>query len=70
MWTCRSNSEKLRFELLRRSWTPSDLAAQSGVSRPTISAALRGRPIQPRTIKLIAAALGTSPVTEAIDDLF
>lgn len=60
---------KLRLELIRRGWTAAELAERSGISRPTISAALHSRPIAARSIKLIAVALAQTPAVDGIDGL-
>lgn len=61
--------DRLRFELSRRGWSASDLARESGVSGPTVSAALAGRPIAPQSLRLMASALGRVPVVPTIDAL-
>ena len=60
---------RLRLEMARRGWPAMDLARESGVSRPTISAALAGRAIAPRSVVSIAKALERVPPMRAIDEL-
>jgi len=43
------------------SWSASELARRSGVSRPPLYSALRGENTSRRTILKIAAALGVEP---------
>ena len=63
-------SANLRTEMARRGWSAADLARQSGISAPTISAALAGRPIANRSLLLIATCLEESPPpVETIDGL-
>lgn len=63
------NSDRLRRELLRRGWSGADLSRRTGISKPTISCAMRGRPIQPRTLKRIARALSETQAIDGADDL-
>lgn len=60
---------RLRLQMARRGWSASDLARESGVSRPTISAALAGRPIAARSVGFLAEAFSRVPAKEAIDEL-
>jgi lambda repressor-like predicted transcriptional regulator len=60
---------RLRQELARRGWSAADLANHAGLSHPTISAALAGRPISARSLGLVAAALQDAPPVDAIDRL-
>ncbi|MHB1500177.1 MAG: helix-turn-helix domain-containing protein [Candidatus Dormibacteria bacterium] len=50
-------ADRLRFELARRGWGNADLARAARVSAPTVTAALSGRPVAPRTLMRIAVAL-------------
>lgn len=61
--------DQLRRELARRGWSYRDLALASRLSAPTITAAMSGRPIAPRTVRLIAAALVKAPPVEGVDIL-
>jgi transcriptional regulator with XRE-family HTH domain len=60
---------RLRLELARRGWSATDLARESGVSRPTISAALAGKAIAARSVGLMARALARVPAEPVIDAL-
>ena len=60
---------RLRQELARRGWSATDLAREAGVSRPTVSAALAGRPIAARSLGLVAQALVRVPAIDVIDGL-
>ena len=60
---------RLRLELARRGWSAADLARESGLSQPTISAALAGRAITARSLALVAHALAGAPVLEVGDCL-
>jgi transcriptional regulator with XRE-family HTH domain len=60
---------RLKLEMARRAWSATDLARESGVSRPTISAALAGRAVSPRSVGLIARALARVPAEPVIDTL-
>lgn len=43
---------------LGQGWSQTELAARSGVSRPTIARAERGEPVSMRTLSKLADALG------------
>ncbi|HZT96844.1 MAG TPA: helix-turn-helix transcriptional regulator [Chloroflexota bacterium] len=51
------NSERLKLELARRGWSQADLASAAGLSRPTVTAAMSGKPVAPRSLRRIAIAL-------------
>jgi transcriptional regulator with XRE-family HTH domain len=65
----RLDASRLRHERDRRAWTNTELAAAAGVSNPTVTAALAGRPVAPRTLRLIARALAACPVVADVDAL-
>ena len=58
----RLDPERVRYALALRAWTSSDLAAAAHISRPTISAAINGHAISPRTAGAIASAILLAPV--------
>src|SRR5438045_2332636 len=60
---------RLRLELARRGWCAADLAREAGVSHPTVSAVLAGRPIAARSLGLIGAALERVPPAASLDRL-
>ena len=60
---------RLRFEMVRRGWSGSDLARESRLSPATISAALAGRPIAAKSLDLIGDAFTRVPARKAIDGL-
>lgn len=60
---------RLRFEMVRRGWSASDLARESRLSPATISAALAGRPIAAKSLDLIAHTFSRVPARQAIDAL-
>jgi transcriptional regulator with XRE-family HTH domain len=60
---------QLRRELARRGLSATQLARESGLSTPTITAALAGRAISATSVSLIAKALARLPVLELIDSL-
>ena len=55
--------------MARRGWAAIDLAREARLSPATISTALSGKPISPRSLALIAAALLDAPVIDIIDSL-
>ncbi len=62
-------SDRLRLEMARRGWTASILAREAGISPPTVSAAMAGKPIAAQSLGLIAAAFGRVPALPTIDAL-
>lgn len=60
---------RLRRELARRALSASELARLSGLSPPTITAALAGHPIAAKSLQRIASALGRVPTIDVIDAL-
>jgi transcriptional regulator with XRE-family HTH domain len=67
--TTRIDPARLERELARRGWNATDLAAASGISVATISAARHGRLLANATICKIADALLKAPVIPGVDDL-
>ena len=65
----RLNGARLDRELACRGWTASDLAAASGISPATISAARRGRPVNHKTLHRIADALVKAPIVSGVEVL-
>lgn len=63
------NARRLRFEMVRRGWSASDLARESRLSPATISAALAGRPIAAKSLDLIGDAFTRVSARRAIDEL-
>jgi DNA-binding Xre family transcriptional regulator len=63
------NTQRLIREMARRGWNGRDLARAAGISGPTVTMALAGRPIAPATLKRIALALLAAPPVEGIDSL-
>lgn len=63
------SSARLEREMARRGWSHADLAKAANVSGPTVTAALAGHPVAPRTLKRIAEALLSEPPIEGIDGL-
>ena len=60
---------RLRREMTRRGSEAFHLAKEARLSPATVSAALTGRPIAPRSLTMIADALLRAPVLEVIDSL-
>jgi transcriptional regulator with XRE-family HTH domain len=58
----RLDSVALRRQMALRGLAGSDLAALARVSAPTITAALAGRSLSPRSARRIAQALVNAPV--------
>jgi transcriptional regulator with XRE-family HTH domain len=65
----RLNRARLDRELAFRGWTATDLAAASGISPATISAARHGRPLNHKTLRRIADALVKAPIVPGIEGL-
>lgn len=47
-----------------------ELRKRAGISRPTMSQVLRGRPVRPRTAWKLARALSAAEVPPALEQLF
>jgi transcriptional regulator with XRE-family HTH domain len=52
---------QIRHQLAVRGLCASDLAKLAGVSPPTVSQALRGRAVSPRTVRALVLALASVP---------
>jgi transcriptional regulator with XRE-family HTH domain len=63
------NAERLMHEMARRGWSRGDLARAAGISAPTVTMSLSGRPVSLHTLKQIALALAATPPLEGIDSL-
>lgn len=63
------NTSRLARECAVRGWSYHELAIRARVSRPTVSAAVRGRGIRPSTYHRIVQALHQQPVLEDRIDL-
>jgi DNA-binding Xre family transcriptional regulator len=63
------NTERLMREMARRGWSRADLARAAGISAPTVTLALSGRPISPHTLKRIALALAAATPLDGVDSL-
>jgi hypothetical protein len=62
-------TDRLRLEMARRGWGNADLARAARVSAPTVTAALAGRPVAPRTLVRIGRALADSPPVAGVDNI-
>jgi transcriptional regulator with XRE-family HTH domain len=62
------NGERLRTELMARAVDQAHFAALAGVSPATISAAIRGKAINPATFKKIITALTRIPKLHGVDE--
>ena len=63
----RLNRARLDRELASRGWTAGDLAAATGISPATISAARHGRPVTHSTLRRIADALMKAPAVPHLE---
>lgn len=68
-WGIRIDTERLRREMACRGLYCSDLARRADLSPATVSAVMHGRPVSPRTLRGIAAALSRVPVVPGSSDL-
>lgn len=59
----RCDPEKLRREMALRGWNQNDLAKESGISQPTVSAACRGDWVAAPTARVIQEAFDRVPPT-------
>jgi lambda repressor-like predicted transcriptional regulator len=62
-------AEILAREVARRGWNLADLARAAGVSSATVTAARAGRPVSPKSLRSIAAALASAPPLDGVDEL-
>lgn len=62
-------AEILSREVARRGWNLADLAHAAGVSSATVTAARAGRPVSPKSLRSIAAALASAPPLDGVDEL-
>jgi transcriptional regulator with XRE-family HTH domain len=68
MAATRINQLRLRREMACRGWNASDLAQLAGLSPATLTAALQGRSVSPRTVRKIALVIARTPaIPEAVD---
>jgi DNA-binding Xre family transcriptional regulator len=61
--------EILAREVARRGWNLTDLANAAGISEATVRAARAGRPVSPKSLRSIAAALVSAPPLDGVDEL-
>lgn len=61
--------EILAREVARRGWNFTDLANAAGISSATVTAARAGRPVSPKSLRSIAAALASAPPLDGVDEL-
>ncbi len=68
MAAARINQLRLRREMASRGWNACDLAQLAGLSAATLTAALQGRPVSPRTVRKIAMVIARTPaIPEAVE---
>jgi transcriptional regulator with XRE-family HTH domain len=60
----RLRAEVFRHELAIRGISQAELARAAGLSEASVSAAARGLPVAPRTLRRIGMALAKAPVLE------
>lgn len=65
----RLNPVRLRHELAARGLQSVDVARLTGLSAATLSAAMQGRPISPRTLRKIALTLALEPILPGGEEL-
>jgi transcriptional regulator with XRE-family HTH domain len=63
------DGNKLARACAVRGWSFAQLARQARISRPTMTAAVRGRTLRPRTAWKIAKALGEASTAPELTDL-
>ncbi|HEY9288815.1 MAG TPA: helix-turn-helix transcriptional regulator [Candidatus Dormibacteraeota bacterium] len=61
--------DRLKAACVARGWSLSELARQAKLSRPTISALVRGQPVRPQTAWKIGRALGNGLVPPELPSL-
>ncbi len=65
----RLNPVRLRHELAVRGLQSVDIARLTGLSAATVSAAMQGRSISPRTLRKIAFTLAREPILPGGEEL-
>ena len=60
------SADAVRLACAERGWSLSELARQAGLSRPTLAAALRGKPIRARNAYKLAYALDKAPSAQLV----
>jgi transcriptional regulator with XRE-family HTH domain len=58
------SAEAVRVACAERGWSLSEFARRADISRPTLAAALRGKPVRARTAWKLAHALEQKPSTQ------
>ncbi len=58
------SADAVRIACAERGWSLSELARRARISRPTLAAALRGKPVRARTAWKLARALEEKPSTQ------
>lgn len=61
------NVSRLRKEIARRGWRPTDLGRAAGVSAGTMTAVMKGRAVSPQTLRRIAVALRRHETVPGLD---
>lgn len=61
--------KQLRRAIAVRGWTPTELAREAHLSRPTVTRMLHGRGVSPETLAAVAQALHRGRVDHDLADL-
>lgn len=69
MMGARLNPKQLRFEMARRGLSGNELARRAHLSPGTVSQAINGRSVAPRTLDKLAVALLSTEVIAGLDEL-
>lgn len=69
MMGARLNPKQVRYEMARRGLSGNELARRAHLSPGTVSQAVNGRPVAPRTPDKIAIALLSTKVIAGLDEL-
>lgn len=63
------NVAHVRHEIALRGWRPTDLARAAGLSAGTMTLVMKGGPVSPRTLRLIALALRKHATISGLGEL-
>lgn len=63
----RLNPESIKAECVARGWSLAVLGRRAGLSRPTLTKAIRGQAVRPLTVWRIQRALGAGSDTVTVD---
>ncbi|MGZ4519090.1 MAG: helix-turn-helix domain-containing protein [Mycobacteriaceae bacterium] len=61
-------ADALQAAMDRQGWSATDLVRESGVTKNTVTRALKGEPTQPSTLRKLREALGIQPLSVTYEE--